>query len=1401
LRGGVIERKDSAVPAQAHRHARHRARRVALFGIGLVGAYTLGGYVLPAQPVHAGSTTTIWIQTMDSCKQSLGQSQFEVTDGASFDVVVTTPSSPLKSVASGGCPLQHGNCSTTKNGCVQVAGLPLADSFHIRETALPPANSGNPLGYAPCNGGSACQNEYDNFTVSSSGAVSANTTNVYPSGTIAVYPNTTPTSFDGSTSNPIVFHDFGLGSGSCDGDSDADDHMTGTPGSHCGYPEAQEASACQPYPWSCTLPSGATYFMLSNPVGVVAGVPFNETITAVDSHNSVVTTYKGQKTLSWSGPSKSATGKSPIYPANPVTFTSGVVQVAITLTDAQTTSLSVSDGSTVGSVPAVVVSGNTATKLTLTKPSSVTAGTPFTETVKALDSYGNAAGYSGPKTLTWTGPSPSPTTPPAYPANPVTFASGASTVSITLYDVQTTTLSVSDGTSSGATSSFAVATPGANYFALSIPAAQTAGIAFSETVTALDQWANKVTGYTGTKTLTWSGPSNSPNLTAPSYPTTLSFSSGVGTATIKLYDAQTTTLTATQGTLKGTSGSFAVGPAAMSAISLATPSAPTAGTPFTETLGATDTYGNGIASASVCVTFTGPASSPHLNAPAYPAAGPCAPGQSSVAVAGGTASLAVTLFDAQSTVLHAATGSLTAATATFTVAAAPTSLLGVAAPGTPTAGTAFTETLSAGDAYGNPVTGTLCVTFSGPGNSPKGNLPAYPAAGGCGTGVSSVTFSSSGSATASITLFDAQTIAIGATVGSVNGSTGSFTVNPGAAASFTVPTPGVQTAAIGFTETITAYDQWGNAATGYSGTPSITGPHPSPKGTGPAYGPMSFSSAVAFVSITLYDAETTSLTVSDGTVSGNSGTFSVNAALFQLGAANPGLQTAGAPFNLSLTATDSYNNALSGSVCVTFSGPSNSPSSKAAAYPPAGTCGTGESSVTFSSTGSATVPVTLFDAQTTSITATQGSLTGATGNFTVDPAAAAAFTVPNPGAQTAGTAFTETITALDQWGNAATGYSGAPLITGSHMSPNGTTPAYGAVSFSNAVASVSITLYDAETTSLIVGDGTVSGNSGTFTVNAAPFQLGVANPGLQSAGVPFNLSLTSADTYGNAASGTVCVTFSGPSISLNSTAPFYPPAGTCGAGESSVTFSSTGSAAVPVTLFDAQTTSVTATEGSQSGATGDFTVNPGVASTFAVPAPGTQNAGTTFIETIGALDLGGNTATSYNGTPTISGPDSSPAPSNMAPAFTGTTFANGIASVSITLYDAESTSLTATDGAISGSSATFTVNPGSTASLSVTLPATATAGLAVSVTAQALDTWSNLNTGDGSTLPVLNSDTFSTPVTDYPIDVSLTAGQVTFAVTFQPDPTQLPGTTITQTITVGPDGAVAAGQGSTSVTQ
>ena len=51
------------------------------------------------------------------------------------------------------------------------------------------------------------------------------------------------------------------------------------------------------------------------------------------------------------------------------------------------------------------------------------------------------------------------------------------------------------------------------------PSEQEAGVAFNVTLTAIDEYSNTATGYTGAKTLTWSGPANAPNGTAPEYPT------------------------------------------------------------------------------------------------------------------------------------------------------------------------------------------------------------------------------------------------------------------------------------------------------------------------------------------------------------------------------------------------------------------------------------------------------------------------------------------------------------------------------------------------------------------------------------------------------------------------------------------------------------------------------------------------------------------------------------------------------------------------------------------------------------------------------------------------------------------------------------------------------------------
>ncbi|HEX3605743.1 MAG TPA: hypothetical protein VH134_07450, partial [Candidatus Dormibacteraeota bacterium] len=100
---------------------------------------------------------------------------------------------------------------------------------------------------------SACQSEVGDVTVGPNGSVSGTVTAVYPDGTVKTWPdNGGP--YSGAPDDPLVIHDFGLGPGSCDGDGDADDHLTGTPSSHCGFPESEEGTVtCQPYPWSCQL--------------------------------------------------------------------------------------------------------------------------------------------------------------------------------------------------------------------------------------------------------------------------------------------------------------------------------------------------------------------------------------------------------------------------------------------------------------------------------------------------------------------------------------------------------------------------------------------------------------------------------------------------------------------------------------------------------------------------------------------------------------------------------------------------------------------------------------------------------------------------------------------------------------------------------------------------------------------------------------------------------------------------------------------------------------------------------------------------------------------------------------------------------------------------------------------
>jgi hypothetical protein len=215
------------------------------------------------------TTTSFWLQTMDSCKQAIGGASYELI-GTGVHILVNTPAQPVKATIRSHrldvCPppVQQGDCSESiPTGCVQFKNVPYPGVYHIRQIKTPPPNKTNSLGYAPCQGGSACRLQTAEVTISSTGVVQATVININPDGVVETWPlareHQERTAYAGTRDDPVVTHDFGMATGNyrldCDRDRDADDWGTGGQREHCGYPESEETSACQPYPWSCTMPA------------------------------------------------------------------------------------------------------------------------------------------------------------------------------------------------------------------------------------------------------------------------------------------------------------------------------------------------------------------------------------------------------------------------------------------------------------------------------------------------------------------------------------------------------------------------------------------------------------------------------------------------------------------------------------------------------------------------------------------------------------------------------------------------------------------------------------------------------------------------------------------------------------------------------------------------------------------------------------------------------------------------------------------------------------------------------------------------------------------------------------------------------------------------------------------
>jgi hypothetical protein len=198
--------------------------------IALVMSYGSGSvYALSTKPY---ASRAIWLQVMDSCQQAIPGASFKLTGNglASEQGPASGTRHQTVTPTYGNCPLQRGNCARVSTGCL-TWDIPVpsqgAATYQITETSAP-------HNYIPCTGGSVCSGGpvTGTLTINSTGSVAATVHNVFPDRTSVIWP-TNGDPYTATRTDPIIVHNFQLGNGSCDGDNDADDHLTGSPSSHC----------------------------------------------------------------------------------------------------------------------------------------------------------------------------------------------------------------------------------------------------------------------------------------------------------------------------------------------------------------------------------------------------------------------------------------------------------------------------------------------------------------------------------------------------------------------------------------------------------------------------------------------------------------------------------------------------------------------------------------------------------------------------------------------------------------------------------------------------------------------------------------------------------------------------------------------------------------------------------------------------------------------------------------------------------------------------------------------------------------------------------------------------------------------------------------------------------------
>ncbi|MBN2030455.1 hypothetical protein JW824_09440 [bacterium] len=782
-----------------------------------------------------------------------------------------------------------------------------------------------------------------------------------------------------------------------------------------------------------------------------------------------------------------------------------------------------------------------------------------------------------------------------------------------------------------------------------ITSPQTAGAWFAVTITAKDAYDNDKTDFTGVVNFSEStgtievqgmgGANSTPSFTEQ------------WTGNVRIIQADNNIrITGTSGGQIGTSDYFNIDPAGVDHFVISSISDQATGLPFAITVTAQDAYNNtatGFSGSGSTVDITHDGGAGSID--------PDVSGDFSNGVWSGSITISQTQTDDQITVTRSGGGTETGISNTFDVTPISVDHFEFDPITSPqTTGSGFLVTITAEDANNNTV--TSFVQTANLMDETGTNTPQQVTfTGGTWTGPVTITQSFSN---------DSLTVT---SVGK-SGVSNAFNVNPASVSTFEIATiSSPQISGTNFNIRITAKDPYGNTATGFVGTVTITIRDATSTISQTTSGTFSSGTRTQTVTITQARSDVW-ITVNDGF--GHTGTSNffnmMHGALNRFTIGSIAAQATGVPFSITITARDLYNNTVTG-----FTGQVTISDLTGTISPtPSGlfTNGVWNGNVTVTQTQ---------PSNRVTVTRLGGTETGTSNFFNVTPSTVDHFVINlnTPSPYSAGVGFTVTITAQDANNNTVTSFNQTVNLfdeTGTNAPQQ--------VSFSNGTwtGSVTITESSSNNTLTVAGMGK-SGTSNQFDVNPSSvnrFEIGlVASP--QRVGEDFLITITAKDPYGNTATG------------FNGTVSIFDATG-------SITPSTSGSfnngvRTQIVSITHAQR-DVTIQVNDGSGHTGTsnlFNVIPGSVDHFSITPVGVQIALTPFTITVRAEDIYNNIAESFTGTVDISD-----VTGTISPVVSGN-FVAGQWSSGVTIYvpvTGNQISVVRTGGTESGTSNAFDVN-------------------------------------------------------------------------------------------------------------